>query len=74
MKVTVDAETTICFAIGVEHEGQKSSALVELDGGEWRLTRTPQRGTTFLAQGRINWAEAVKRGLIEISKDVGCLP
>lgn len=71
MKVTVTSEGTIYFDIGVSHEGKSSTALVEMVGGTWMLTRTPQRGSIWLAGRRVNWPEAVKRGLVALALDVG---
>ena len=39
-------------------------------GGTWMLTRTPQKGSTWLAYGKVSWQEALKRGLKELENDV----
>ncbi len=71
MRVSIDSITTICFELEVEHEDRKATALLQRDAGDWVLTRTPQKGTTWLASSRIDWPEAIKRALISLRSDVG---
>lgn len=70
MRITIDSHTTLCFEIVVEHEDRKTTALLEMVGGEWHLTRTPQRGSKWVAGRRIDWPEAIKRALMDLAEEV----
>jgi hypothetical protein len=60
---------SISFEAEAERDGIKVSALVRLDGGEWRITRT--YGTTWLAQGRVGIGEVLNRTMMILSTDLG---
>lgn len=61
-RFTVHAETLLSFEI--EHAG--GTAILAMEGGEWRLTRTIGAGSRWLCQGRVEWHESLRRALIEL--------
>jgi hypothetical protein len=61
MKLVIRCETTLAFEIEAEHDVY----ILELRGGEWMLSRYPDKMWN-LAQGRVNWTEALKRALAKI--------
>lgn len=74
MRVDVGAETTLSFGLTVEHEGKEIVAMLEMRGGEWVLSNQDSawdgKLRSYVGQGRLHWAEALKRALVHMENVV----
>jgi hypothetical protein len=71
MKITIEGNhPSIAMEVEIEHKSKKATAIVEMVGGTWMLTRTPQKGSTWLANGQVSWMEAMQRGIRSLASDL----
>jgi hypothetical protein len=65
MQLSVTSDVGLRYEIELDFgDGQKVWGILERQGGEWMLTKAS--GTTWIAQGRVDYPEAIKRALTQL--------
>lgn len=62
MRISIESDTLISFEISLDEK----QAFLRLHGGEWVLSVSGE--VRFIAKGRVEWEEALKRALKKIKE------